>query len=97
VDAPTKAFQSYLSRDNLRKTRVYEIGFGHDDQAECCRALAERFEDLRARFFKPENERIPSNLGMKSASDCDLNKEAPVQLFPGQEYPKSMHHAASPP
>jgi hypothetical protein len=93
------------SRDNLRKTRVYELGIEHDEQAERCGSLALRFESLRVQFFKSPDEgqgaigqKEPSNIGQPvKANDRKLNKEKPVQIFPGQEYPKYMHHATKEP
>jgi hypothetical protein len=41
------------SRDDLRKIRIYEMSFGHDDKAERWGSLASRFGELHGCFFKP--------------------------------------------
>ena len=50
---PWKATMEQLlaaSRDHLREMRVYELSIGHNDQAERCGTLAERFAELLLRF-----------------------------------------------
>jgi hypothetical protein len=77
------------SRDHLLRMRVYDLGIGHDDQAERCGAIATQFGDLITRFFRL-NSRSQTAIQEKTSSEDTARRRG---RRPNQGRRDAIHNA----